>query len=211
MEIVERKETKPRQVAKPANLEPAKLEPAKKAMEIEEKKEIKEPALKKTGGAVKRLFTKRKKLVIISAMVALLCVTVYFNFALNGRGPSQETGGNVQVCMFTTFRNNRANERARDIMVYENLIATSQNAETVAAAEARLLAIRADVAFETNAENLMLTIGHAESIVNRTNGFVNVILRRDYQIDRAQAIQILSTLRTIKPDLDVDSMHINIM
>jgi len=227
MEIVERKETKtkptPRTIAIPTTSQTMSEEVTKKpVVAIGEPCEEKAEALKTSpttlknaasnaGTAMKTMFTKRKKVLIVASMVALLCVTVYFNFALN-TGDAPPAGAQVQTCMFTTFRNNRANERTRDIMVYENLVATSQNATTVAAAEARLLEIRANVAFENNAEGLiMAALGFSDIIVNRTNGFVNVLVRRPENITRTQAVLIMSTLQTIQPGLDIDSVHISMM
>jgi len=196
MEIVERKETKTRTKSKPAPNADCQTSVCEKAS-------------LKMANAAKTMFTKRKKIVIVATMVALLCVTVYFNFTLNNGNPIQTSA--VETNMFATFRNNRADERARDIMVYENLVATSANAQTVATAEARLLEIRANVAFETAAESMILTEGFEDVLVNRTSGFVNVLIRRAENIDRTQAIKIMSILQTIQPGLDIDSVHISVM
>ena len=215
MEIVERT---PETKSKTTKQLPSKTVEEKKdaMMEIEQPKEKTKVTLKgamnNTGTAVKTLFTRRKKLVVLTAMVALLCVTIYFNFALNsGRGADIPAGGGTQVCMFTTFRNNRAAERTRDIMVYENLMATSASAETRASAESRLLEIRANVAFETTAEGLIMAEQLGDIIVNRANGFVNVLIRREGNITHTNAIKIVSILQTIQPSLDIDSIHINIV
>jgi hypothetical protein len=188
-------------------------------MEIIERKETKTKARRglKLGGAMgsvksgmKTLFTKHKKMLVLSTMFVLLCVTGYLNFALNNQAVNTGTAV-TETNVFNMFRMTRADERTRDIMVYENLIATSTNAATVASAEAKLLEIRENVAFETSAEGLILVDGYDDVIVNRTNGFVNVLIKRDENIDRTQAIKIMSILQSLQQDLDIDNVYISIM
>jgi hypothetical protein len=192
-------------------------------MEIIERKETKKEkrglklggSMGKARAGIKTLFTKHKKMLILSTMFVLLCVTGYLNFALNNT--PIKTGSNVttETSLFGTFRMTRANERTRDVMIYENLIATSTNAATVSSAEAKLLEIRENVAFETSAEGLIMTNGavydYEDVIVNRSNGFVNVLIKRAENIDRTQAIQIMSLLQSLQQDLDIDNVYISIM
>jgi hypothetical protein len=124
---------------------------------------------------------------------------------------SLQTGTQVETNLFTMFRNTRADERTRDIMVYENLIATTTSAETKASAEAKLLEIRSNVEFETSAEGLILALSYNDVIVNRTNGFVNVLLKNPQNIDSIQAAQIMSTLISVDRSLDIDDVYISIM
>ena len=190
-------------------------------MEVIERKEVKNNAVceagekpgfgKRVGGAFKTMFTKKRKVVILASMFVLLCVTGYLNFALNNSSP---VGGKIETNtnLFNMFRNTRADERARDIMIYENMIGNSNySAESQASAEAKLFEIRANVTFETAAEGLILAQNYADVIVNRSNGFVNVLLKKDSNIDRTQAIQIMSILQSIQPGLDIDNVFISIM
>jgi len=193
-------------------------------MEIVERKEIKnntaieaaevgaKPGFgRRVGGAFKSMFTKKRKVVILASMFVLLCVTGYLNFALN-KAPA--VGGNVETNtnLFNMFRNTRADERARDIMIYENMVGNSNySAASQTSAEAKLFEIRNNVAFETAAEGLILAESYADVIVNRSNGFVNVLLKKDSNIDRTQAIKIMSILQSVQPDLDIDNVFISIM
>jgi len=193
-------------------------------MEIVERKEIKnntaieaaeggeKPGFgRRVGGAFKTMFTKKRKVVILASMFVLLCVTGYLNFALN-KAPA--VGGQVatETNLFNMFRSTRADERARDIMIYENMVGnTKYSASAQANAEAKLFEIRANVAFETAAEGLILAESYADVIVNRSNGFVNVLLKKDSNIDRTQAIKIMSILQSVQPDLDIDNVFISIM
>jgi len=220
MEIIDRNQAKPKRTpalkqTTPVAIEKCAIEKVEGVevpalcTEVKQQGKLKNAA-SSAGATMKNLFTKQKKLVVVGAMVLLLGVTVYFNFALN-REDSFPAGSEVQVNLFENFRNNRADERTRDIMVYENLAATSANAETVTNAEARLLEIRANVAFETSAEGLIMGRQLGDVIVNKANGFVNVIIRRPNNIDRTDAIWIMSTLRTLVPSLDIDDVHISFM
>jgi len=171
-----------------------------------------EKAMEKSGGGIKNLFAKKKKLLVLSTMFLLLCVTGYLNFTMNNQRTIETGGGaTTQANLFNTFRMTRADERARDIMIYENLMATSTNAETILNAEQKLMEIRTNVAFETSAEGLILAERYDDVIVNKSNGFVNVLIKRDQNIDRIQAIKIMSILQSIQPDLDIDNVFIAIM
>jgi hypothetical protein len=168
--------------------------------------------MQRTGGAFKTLFTKRKKLLVLSTMFVLLCVTGYLNFAMNNQKIVDQSINAAETNLFMSFRNTRADERTRDIMVYENLVATSKNAETVAAAEAKLLEIRANVEFETAAEGLIIAQERFDDvIVNRTNGFVNVLIKKTENINREQAIKIMTILQSVQTELDIDNVYISIL
>jgi len=200
MEIIERKETK------------SKTKAVTAAADATGEQGTLTRTKTRVGGAVKTLFTKKRKFLILGTMFVLLCVTGYLNFALNSNNTLRTGGGHqIESDLFTMFRNTRADERTRDIMIYENLIATSANAETVASAEARLLEIRGNVAFETAAEGLILAEQYDNVLVNKSNGFVNVLIKRDSNIDRIQAIKIMSILQSVKPGLDIDNVFISIM
>jgi len=194
MEIIERKETKQKK-AKPVDGVPGG--------------EIRKQSRFKRG--FKSMFTTNRKYLILGVMFVLLCVTGYLNFALNTSSKAPQASATVTTDLFTTFRNTRADERTRDIMVYENLIATSSNSDTVASAEAALLELRSNVAFETSAEGLILAENYDNVLVNKSNGFVNVLLKRDTNIDSTQAVKIMSILQSIQPDLDIDNVYISIM
>ncbi|MCL2229417.1 MAG: SpoIIIAH-like family protein [Firmicutes bacterium] len=218
MEIIERPGPGTRKPKEAKTLETKALcaqEPCDKVVKTKVKTKTPQKlqnAMSKTTSGVKTLFTKRKKYLVLSVMFVLLFVTGYLNFTMNNN--SVQTGGGgaqMETNLFNMFRSTRADNRTRDIMIYENLIATSQNASTVASAEARLLEIRANVAFETTAEGLILAQDFQDVIVNKENGFVNVLIRASENITRVQAAQIVSILQSIRADLDIDNMFISIM
>jgi hypothetical protein len=111
--------------------------------------------------------------------------------------------------LFNQFRTGRASDRARDIAIYEYLLAESESAETRANAESRILEIRANMEFEIVAENLIQAHGFQNVIVNRMNGFVNVLVKPDSNLTREQAIKIMTALISIDPTLDIDSVYIS--
>jgi len=180
-------------------------------MEIVERNETKAKGNLKLGSGVKTLFTKRKKMLVLCTMFVLLCVTGYLNFAMNKSNSTVNTSSSiVETNTFNMFRMTRADERTRDIMVYESL-KSSSNASTVASAEAKLIEIRSNVAFETAAEGLIMKYGFEDVIVNKANGFVNVLIKAPQNITQTQATQIMTTLQSVRSDLDIDNVHISIM
>jgi len=175
----------------------------------------------KTGGAFKSLFTKRKKLLVLSTMFALLCVTGYLNFTLNNKTIVDEPVMAQEASLFTMFRTTRDSERQRDINLYTNIMETFRgDDEKVNAAQATLDKIRLNANMEAEAEGLLMMDsvynGYLDILVNRTmeTGFLNVIIKRAENISPEQACTIMSHLQTVTgmnaEDL-VDLVHVSVI
>lgn len=182
--------------------------------------ELKMGGVMQKSSGVRTFFSKRRKFLVLSTMFVLLCVTGYLNFQMNANQTAIQTGGatnnittaNVNVLM--TYRTAREDARARDIKLYTEIKNTTSDAEAKANAEKYLLEITTNIAFETNAEYYILTnaaIAANDVMVNRSGNFVNVILKRDTNIDNSQAAAIMTYLQTLQEGLDIDNVYISMM
>lgn len=75
--------------------------------------------------------TKRKKVVILSCMIALLAITAVFNFVLTGtEGGASNTAATVSADYFTQYRTERVNSRNEELLQLEGVIASQGVTET---------------------------------------------------------------------------------
>jgi hypothetical protein len=169
--------------------------------------------MKKTGVALRTLFTKRKKLLILSTMFVLLCVTGYLNFTLNAKEPNiVATGATYNANVWQTMSNNRANIDSRNIMILQDLIATAEEGQSKETLRAQLTTLLERIGFETSVESRLLAEGYEAVMVDKTeNGFINVLLKSDAQITQDQADKIHTILFLVDNNLDEDNVRVSVM
>lgn len=157
-------------------------------------------------------FTKKRKILVLCGLFALLAVTGYLNFALNNQTP--DVGGKAQgtTHLITMFRNTRAEERAMKIATLQGIADTnsSYTAEARSEAEAQLFELFANMEFETATESLILA-HFSDAVVSRTNDKVNVLIKNAENITRAEAAQIFGILCSVDSKLDVDDVFVTIV
>ena len=159
------------------------------------------------------LLTRRRKVAILAGLFVLLIVTGYFNLQLNNRAPEVGAGGPGagQTNLFNMFRETRQNERTANVAILESMIGNaSYSAAAQAEAEQALFTLMANKTFENTTEGLLLA-QFDDVVVTRTNGNVNVLIRRETNIDRQQAGKVLSILRSVDPDLPLQNVFISVI
>jgi hypothetical protein len=158
-------------------------------------------------------FTKKRKIMILAGMFALLAVTGFLNFTVNNDnsvlvGGGLNTGNNNQhfyssANLFNMFRTTRAAEREASVAVLRN-ISTAESgfsAQAKADAEAQLLTLLRNIEFENTCEHLIIAAGFSDVVVSKTNGNVNVLVKNSQQLTDAEAARILQILRSVQPGL----------
>ena len=79
-----------------------------------------------------KTFSKKKKIIILTVMVALLLVTGYVNVALNSSLSSSSTQTNsttVNANFYTTYRNERESTRTQEIQFYDSILTSATSSE----------------------------------------------------------------------------------
>lgn len=161
-------------------------------------------------------FLRRRKMLILVGMFALLIVTGYLNFALNSGGTPEVGaggGGQQQQNMFQMFRTTRAAERASQLAILENM-ATSQafSAEARANAETQKLELLAAMEFERQAEYLTRAAGFTDVVVSKNGQNINVLVQNPENITPVQATQIRLILDGVaNRTIDIDNIFISVI
>ena len=79
-----------------------------------------------------KTLSKKKKIIILSVMVALLLITGYVNVALNSSlsGTVTQTSASSTANFYTTYRNEREATRTQEIQFYDSIIASATSSES---------------------------------------------------------------------------------
>lgn len=143
--------------------------------------------------------SKKKKIIVLVSMVALLVLTGCLNYFLNRPiTPNADTGGNTTVYTdyFTSSHNDRDEARTQTVMEYNAIIASeTSSAEAKASAEKELAALVASMETEQRLESLIKALGYADCLVTVGNQNVNVILKSG-ALTEAEVAQVLDIIIT---------------
>lgn len=151
--------------------------------------------------------SKKKKIVILSSMIALLVATAVFNFVLSG---STGVEGTTSTTYFSEYKAQRSSSRNEQILQLDKIIAEagegSDVRETALAQKIQLTALTEQ---ELRLENLIKAYGYEEVVVtmNLSSPNVNVVVK-DAEFDQTDAVKIYSILIA---ENNVDAENINII
>lgn len=142
--------------------------------------------------------SKKKKIIVLVSMVALLVLTGCLNYFLNRPGDSP-AGGDSTVTYsdyFAASRADRDTSRQETVSYYETIIgsdATSQEAKTNA--ETDLAALVAGIDTEQRLETLIKALGFDDCLVTVGSENINIILKSDALTDAevAQVLEVVSS------------------
>lgn len=141
---------------------------------------------------------KKKKIIVLASMVALLVLTGCLNYFLN-RPDESVAKASAEITYsdyFATSRADRTSARAETMSYYETIIgsdATSKDAK--ASAEAELAALVSGIDAEQRLETLIKSLGFGDCIVTVGKEKINVIVRSSSLTERetAQLLEMVST------------------
>lgn len=142
--------------------------------------------------------SKKKKIIVLASMVALLVLTGCLNYFLN-RPSTQSAGADSAVTYsdyFAASRADRESSRSETVMYYETIIGSeATSAEAKASAEAELAALVSGMDTEQRLETLIKALGFNECLVTVGKENVNVIIKSDALTDQevAQVLEVVSS------------------
>lgn len=141
--------------------------------------------------------SKKKKIVILSCMIALLAVTAVFNFVLTTSTPSADQSAVVSSAnYFTQYRNERITTRNEELLQLDEIIAS---AEPSSAEHTEALAMKIEITEITEKEllleNLIKAYGFEDVVVviGLDSNNVNVIAKSE-ELTADDAIKIYSII-----------------
>ncbi len=154
------------------------------------------------------MFSKRKKIIILSVMVALLVVTGYLNIALNNN-VSQPVSTIANLNFYESYRADRETSRESAILYYEGIIndsTSSQEAKDMAEASRQELIDALEK--ELIIEGLIRGIGFEDAVLTTTSDNINVIVKaKAEEITEAQLAQI-STIVQEQTQKSLDNIRV---
>ena len=156
-----------------------------------------------------KTLTKKKKIVILSVMVALLLVTGFVNVALNSTLSSDlsTTTSTTNANFYSTYRTDRENTRLQEIQHYDEIIASaSASEESKADAEEKKLALITQMEKELVTEGIIRGKGFEDVVITTSNSNINVFIKAS-ELTESEVAQITSVVTT-QMNVEIDKIII---
>ncbi len=141
--------------------------------------------------------SKKKKIIVLSCMIALLSVTAVFNFILTGNTSTVQTGAKETTDYFTEYREERTSKRNEEILQLDSILSM---ADTDSAEYSSALAMKIELTEMTEKEMmleyLIKAYGFEDVVVvmNLNSDSVNVITK-SVDLTTDDAITIYTVLQ----------------
>ncbi len=153
---------------------------------------------------MKKTLSKRKKIIILSVMVALLLVTGYVNVALNSSLSTKATQtSTTSASFYATYRTEREATRAQEMQFYDSILTSASSSETAKKeAEANKQQLIDMMEKELVTEGIIRGKGFNDAIVSSSSSNVNVFVQTA-ELTQAEVAQIASVVtRQLGCELD---------
>lgn len=158
---------------------------------------------------MKKTLSKRKKIIILSVMVALLLVTGYVNVALNSSLSKKQTTqtSTTNASFYVTYRTEREATRAQEIQFYDSILTSATASETAKTeAEANKLQLIEQMEKELVTEGIIRGKGFSDAIVSSSSSNVNVFVQ-SAELSKAEVAQIAKVV-TQQLGVEIDKVII---
>ena len=156
-----------------------------------------------------KTLTKKKKIVILSVMIALLLVTGFVNVALNSTLSSDlsTTTSTTNANFYSTYRTDRENTRLQEIQHYDAIIASATaSEESKADAEEKKLALITQMEKELVTEGIIRGKGFEDVVITTSNSNINVFIKAS-ELTESEVAQITSVVTT-QMNVEIDKIII---
>ena len=156
-----------------------------------------------------KTLTKKKKIVILSVMIALLLVTGFVNVALNSTLSSDlsTTTSTTNANFYSTYRTDRENTRLQEIQHYDEIIAGAKASEEYKEdAEEMKLALITQMEKELVTEGIIRGKGFEDVVITTSNSNINVFIKAS-ELTESEVAQITSVVTT-QMNVEIDKIII---
>ena len=151
--------------------------------------------------------SKKKKIIVLSVMVALLVVTGVVNVVLNNNLGSNKVGvsNTTQVSasaqnFYSMYRTERTSTRQQELQFYEAIMkSTTSSDEAKKDAESKKLALIAQMEKELVTEGIIIGKGFDDVIVTQSSANVNVFVKSP----ELTKVEVASISEVVKEQLGV--------
>lgn len=140
--------------------------------------------------------TNKKKIIVLVSLVVLLVATGVLNYFLNARIPSVDEDGIVAPTFFMSYRQDRLETRAEEILILDSIIASqTADEDTIALAQEKKLALSDIMETELVLEGLIKARGFEDCIVTISTDNLNIVVKNP-ELSLEQAAQIYDIIVT---------------
>lgn len=157
-----------------------------------------------------KTLSKKKKIIILSVMVALLLVTGFVNVALNSTISSTVTQTSATTTtgnFYSNYRTEREATRTQEIQFYDSIIASATSSEDAKAeAETNKVKLITQMEKELVTEGIIRGKGFEDAIVTSSNTNVNVFVK-SAELTSVEVAQITSVV-TEQLNVEIDKIII---
>ena len=157
-----------------------------------------------------KTLSKKKKIIILSAMVALLLVTGFVNVALNSSlstNSTQTSSTATSANFYGNYRAERASTRNQEIQFYDSIITSATSSDSAKQeAEANKIALIAQMEKELVTESILVGKGFDDAIVTMSSNNVNVFVK-SAELTSVEVAQITSIV-TEQLNVEIDKIII---
>ncbi|MFQ6773407.1 MAG: SpoIIIAH-like family protein [Clostridia bacterium] len=154
--------------------------------------------------------SKKKKIIILSVMIALLGVTGFLNIMLNNNLTSISVSSTTaSESFYINFRNNRESARQSEISLYDSIIASEKSTESeIADAKQAKLALIAQIEKEVVIEGLIESKLNTDAVFTESQNYVNVVVNKsENELTKEQVAQITKII-VDQTGIDIDNISI---
>ncbi len=142
------------------------------------------------------MFTKKKKIIVLCSMVALLVLTGFLNLTLNKQAVSTtSTQGEVTTqSFFESYRIDRNTSREQQALYYQAILESENSTEEAKKdAEKGLSVLAAKKEQELVLESYIMAKGFNDAVVSFTDNYVNVMVKSSELSDQqvAQIVEVV--------------------
>ncbi|NLL56840.1 MAG: SpoIIIAH-like family protein [Clostridiales bacterium] len=139
----------------------------------------------------------KKKIIILVSLVLLLVATGVLNYFLTVKNNNNDPlDVDATPTFFSTFREDRTNMRAQEILYLDDIIASANTDEvTMASAQEKKISIVDAMETELALEGLIKSKGFEDCVVTITKGNVNIVVMKE-EVTAEEAAQILDVVVT---------------
>lgn len=160
------------------------------------------------------MLTKKKKIIILSAMTLLLVITGCINVALNNNLSKTvtttaeiQTNAQTNNTFFADYRANRVQTRNQEVDYLNAIIASeSTTSEAREVAENKKIEIIKTMEAELVMEGLIIAAGFPDAVVTSTSNNINIIVKSS-NLQTKEVSQIVSIIKE-QTGKDIDNIKI---
>jgi stage III sporulation protein AH len=150
------------------------------------------------------MFSRKKKIIVLTSMILLLVLTGFLNIQLNSMNQESESVSNYNAAgFFVTYRDDRNTTRNESIAYYDAIIAsTASSAEAIKSAEQKREQLINNMTLELTMEGLIKAKGFSDAIVSCSDSYINVIIKAA-ALQESEVSQIVEIVQgQTKKDID---------